>query len=41
MLQYISGDWDSYGMGENEQKNYGATISGAVPGRDNLSFAAG
>ena len=41
MLQYISGDWDSYGMGENEQKNYGATISGAVPGSDNLSFAAG
>ena len=41
MLQYISGDWDSYGMGENEQKNYGATISGAVPGSDTLSFAAG
>jgi outer membrane receptor protein involved in Fe transport len=41
MLQYISGDWDSYGMGENEQKNYGATISGAVPGMDKLSFAAG
>ena len=41
MLQYISGDWDSYGMGENEQKNYGASISGAVPGSDTLSFAAG
>ena len=41
MLQYISGDWDSYGMGENEQKNYGASISGAVPGMEKLSFAAG
>ena len=41
MLTYISGNWDSYTMGENEQKNYGATISGAVPGSDTLSFAAG
>ena len=41
MLQYISGDWDSYQMGENEQKNYGASISGAVPGMEKLSFAAG
>jgi len=41
MLQYISGDWNSYAMGTNKQKNYGFTISGEIAAVDNLSFAAG
>ena len=41
MLQYISGDWNSYGMGTNKQKNYGFTISGDLAAVENVSFAAG
>ena len=41
MLQYISGNWNSYGMGKNKQKNYGFTVSGELAAVDNLSFAAG
>ena len=41
MLKYISGDWNSYTMGANKQKNYGATISGEIAAVEGLAFAAG
>ena len=41
MLKYISGDWNSYTMGANKQKNYGANISGDIAAVEGLAFAAG
>ena len=41
MLKYISGDWNSYTMGANKQKNYGFSISGDIAAVEGLAFAAG
>ena len=41
MLKYISGDWNSYTMGANKQKNFGFSISGDVAAFENLAYAAG
>ena len=38
MLKYISGDWNSYTMGANKQKNFGFSISGDVAAFENLSL---
>lgn len=41
MLKYISGDWNSYTMGANKQKNYGFSLSGDIAAVEGLAFAAG